>query len=83
MRAVVCGHDEHEGLDDLAQLGAEGRCGVRRGVGRLGEGRDLDRDALALRGVADASNRGVVRLIGHRRSLAPGLRRAVEPGRGQ
>ena len=51
-------------------------------MGRLGEGRDLERDAFALGGLADASNCGVVRLIRHRRSLAPGLRPAGAPADG-
>src|SRR6185503_5200743 len=49
--AVVFGYDEHERLDDLAQLGTE------RGS-------------------------GVVGLIRHRRSLAPGLRPAGAPAGG-
>ena len=49
LEAVLLGSDEHERLHDLAELGAEGRGRLGRGVGGLGEGGHLERDALALR----------------------------------
>ena len=38
-RAVLAGRDEHERLDDLAELGVDGRGGVLGGVGGLVEDR--------------------------------------------
>ena len=46
------GRDEHQGLDDLAELGAEGLGRVLGGVGGLGE-RDVEGDAFRGGGVED------------------------------
>ena len=68
-RSVVARRDEDERLDDLAELGADCGGGFGR-VGRLVEDRDLERDALARCGVQDPLDPGVVRSLGHGRSLA-------------
>ena len=56
-RPSSCGADEDERLHDLAELGAERRGRLHGGVGRLGEGRHLERHALALGRVEDALDR--------------------------
>ena len=68
-RAVVGRGDEDERLDDLAELGVDGRGGLGGGVGRLVEDPDVEVDALARGGVADPLDPGVVGGLGHGRSL--------------
>ena len=70
--AVVGRGDEDQRLDDLAELGADGRGRLCRGVGRLVEGDDVEGHALARGGVEDASDGGMVGGVGHGRSLASG-----------
>ena len=62
---AVARDDEHERLDDLAELRADRRGRLGRGVGRLVEGHDLERHALAGGGIEDALDRGVDGGVGH------------------
>ena len=59
LKAVLGGCHEDEALDDLTELRADGRGGIRGGVGGLAEEHDLQRDALSLGGVVDALVSGV------------------------
>ena len=56
---------EQERLHDLAELGADGRGRLDRGVGRLIEGHDIERHALACGGIEDALDRGMDGGVGH------------------
>ena len=63
---AVAGRDhEDQRLDDLPELGADGRGRLGGGVGRLVEGGHLERHALAGGGVEDALDRGMDRGVGH------------------
>ena len=65
--AVLARGDEHQRLDDLAELGTDRRGRFRGRVGRLVEDRDVEVDALARGGVADPLDPSVVGGLGHGR----------------
>ena len=56
--------DEDERLDDLAELGADGRGRLLGRVGRLVEDDDVELDALARGGGEDAPDGGMVGEVG-------------------
>ena len=72
--AVVVGRDEHERLDDLAELGADRGGGFLGGVGGLVEDPDLEGHALPGGGVPDALDPGMFGGLGHGGSLPSGGR---------
>ena len=80
LRARRSRDDEDERLHDLAELGADGGCRLDRGVGRLVEGHDLERHALAGGGIEDALDRGMDWGVGHGPESSIG-RRSGQRGR--
>ena len=77
LQPVLLGSDEHERLHDLAELGAQGGSRLDGGVGGLGERRHFERDALALRGVQDALDRGMHGDVWHGAESSIGARGAT------
>ena len=75
-RPVLVRGDEDQRLDDLAEVGPDGRRRLLGRVGRLVEGDDLERHALAGGRVEDAANGRVVGAAGARPESTSGRGRS-------